>query len=171
MGCHLFDLPHWALGLRHPTTVEAEGAAADPGASPDGLTVRWEFPPTNGKPGVKLTWHDGNHVPSSGDRALIAGHVVPKMGVMFLGKDGQLFIDYQGYKLYPEGKFRDFARPAATLPRSIGHWAEWVQGCREGTATASNFDYASRLAERYCWATSPTAAARSSNGTPRPTRQ
>ena len=147
MGCHLFDLPYWALGLRHPTTVEAEGAAADPDASPDGLTVRWEFPPTNGKPGVKLTWHDGNHVPSSGDRALIAGHVVPKMGVMFLGKDGQLFIDYQGYKLYPEGKFRDFARPAATLPRSIGHWAEWVKGCREGTATASNFDYASRLAE------------------------
>jgi predicted dehydrogenase len=142
MGCHLFDLSFWALGLRHPLTVEAAGPAVDPERSPDGLTVHWEFPPTDGRPAVKLTWHDGDRVP-----ATIGGHAVPKMGVMFLGKDGQFFIDYQGYKLYPEDKFKGYQAPARTIPRSIGHWAEWVKGCREGTATASNFEYASRLAE------------------------
>lgn len=142
MGCHLLDLPFWALGLRHPITVAAEGPAVDPERSPDGLTVHWEFPPNKGKPALKLTWHDGDRVP-----AKIGGHAVPKMGVMFIGKDGQLFIDYRGYKLYPEDKFKGYRTPPPTIPRSIGHWAEWVKGCREGKATASNFDYASRLAE------------------------
>ena len=60
MACHLMDLPFWALGLRYPTSVETEGPAVDPETAPIGMTVRYEFPAIAGKPGVKLTWHDGN---------------------------------------------------------------------------------------------------------------
>lgn len=72
---------------------------------------------------------------------------VPGMGVMFVGERGQMFADYDRYRLYPEDKFRDYKPPAPTIPRSIGHWAEWIEGCRKGTPTTCNFDYAACLTE------------------------
>ena len=47
---------------------------------------------------------------------------------MFIGEKGQMFADYNGYKLYPEDKFKDFKAPPPTIPPSIGHWKEWIQG-------------------------------------------
>ena len=142
MACHLMDLPFWALGLRYPTSVETEGPAVDPEVAPIGMTVRYEFPSIAGRPGVKLTWHDGNHASQE-----VAGHSVPGMGVMFIGEKGQLFADYGGYRLYPEGNFKDFEAPPRTIPPSIGHWKEWIQACKDGSPTTCNFDYAAALTE------------------------
>ena len=142
MACHLMDLPFWALGLRYVTSVETEGPAVDPETTPLGMTVRLDFPAVAGKPGVKLTWHDGNKTPSQ-----VAGHPVPGMGVMFLGEKGQMFADYGGYKLYPEDTFKDFQAPAQTIPASIGHWKEWIKACKDGSPTTCNFDYAAALTE------------------------
>jgi predicted dehydrogenase len=44
MACHYMDLPFWALGLKHPTTIEAEGPPVHPETCPLGLIVRYEFP-------------------------------------------------------------------------------------------------------------------------------
>jgi hypothetical protein len=88
-------------------------------------TVHWEFPPNKGKPAPNPTWHDGDRVP-----AKIGGHAVPKMGVMFIGKDGQLFIDYRGYKLYPEDKFKGYRTAAPHHPafhRTLGGVGQGVQ--------------------------------------------
>jgi len=35
-------------------------------------------------------------------------------------------------ELLPESKMESFVRPPKTLPRSIGHRAEWVQACKDG---------------------------------------
>lgn len=142
MACHLMDLPFWALGLRYPTSVESIGPAVDPETTPLGMTVKLDFPAVAGKPGVKLTWHDGNKTPKE-----VAGHKVPMMGVMFIGEKGQLFADYGGYKLYPEDQFKGFKEPDKTIPRSIGHWKEWIQACKDGSPTTCNFDYAAALTE------------------------
>jgi len=64
MGCHYMDLPFWALGLRYPETVEAEGAAADPQTTPRFLKVRYEFPARGDLPPVKLTWYHGPKPPA-----------------------------------------------------------------------------------------------------------
>jgi len=142
MACHLMDLPFWALGLRYVTSVETEGPAVDPETTPLGMTVRLNFPAVTGKPDVKLTWHDGNKTPNR-----VAGHPVPGMGVMFLGEKGQMFADYNGYKLYPEDTFKDFQAPPQTIPASIGHWKEWIKACKDGSPTTCNFDYAAALTE------------------------
>jgi predicted dehydrogenase len=42
-GCHLMDLPFWALKLRRPTTIAAEGPPVDPDSSSHGLTVHYEY--------------------------------------------------------------------------------------------------------------------------------
>lgn len=142
IGCHLIDLPFWALGLRYPTTVEAEGPPVDPETCPLGLVVRYEFPARGDLPPVRLTWYDGNRVPKE-----IHGHGIPVRGVMFVGKKGQLFADYGGWKLYPEKQFEDYQPPAPTIPRSIGHHDELFKACKEGTPTTCNFDYSGALAE------------------------
>jgi predicted dehydrogenase len=143
MACHYMDLPFWALKLRHPKTVFAEGPAVHPETCPLGLKVFYEFPARGEDlPACNLTWYDGNLTPKE-----VAGHAVPGAGVMFLGEKGHMFADYGGYKLYPEEQFKDFKPPEKTIPRSIGHHAEWIKACKEGTPTTCNFDYSGALTE------------------------
>lgn len=142
MACHYMDLPFWALDLRHPTHCEAEGPAVHPETCPLGLIVRYQFPARGSKPPVKLTWYDGNLIPSK-----VAGQTVPGSGVMFVGSEGQMFADYTKYRLFPVEKFAGFTPPAQTIPRSIGHHAEWIKACKDGSPTTCNFDYSGALTE------------------------
>ena len=142
MACHFMDLPFWALNLRHPTSIEAEGPPVHPETCPLGLIVRYEFPARDKMPPVKLTWYDGNRIPRQ-----VAGHQVPGNGIMFVGSEGQMFADYGSHRLYPQEKFKDFKPPAPTIPNSIGHYREWIKACKEGTPTTCNFDYSGALSE------------------------
>ncbi|MCG8584121.1 MAG: Gfo/Idh/MocA family oxidoreductase [Pirellulales bacterium] len=145
MGCHYMDLPFWALKLRHPTKCEAEGvggAKAHPVACPMGLTVHYEFPARGDMPPVKCTWYDGRMTPKS-----VAGERVPGSGVMFIGTKGKMFANYNGYRFFPSADFAGYKRPEPTIPRSIGHHAEWIKACKEGTPTTCNFDYSGALTE------------------------
>lgn len=142
MGCHYMDLPFWALGLKYPTSIEAEGPEVHPETCPLGLTVRYEFPARDARPPVRLTWYDGNQTPKE-----VAGQRVPGNGVMFVGSEGMLFADYNNYRLFPRDKFADFTPPPKTIPDSIGHYAEWLKACREGTPTTCTFDYSGPLSE------------------------
>ena len=51
MGSHLIDLPYWALGLRFPTTCEAEGKPLHPDSYPGQIKVTWDHPATDGAAG------------------------------------------------------------------------------------------------------------------------
>ena len=142
MACHYMDLPFWALKLRHPTTCEAEGAEVHPETCPMGLIVRYQFPERDGLAPVKLTWYDGNLTPKE-----VAGERVPGSGIMFVGSKGKMFASYGGFKLYPKDKFADYKPPAPTIPNSIGHHAEWIKACKDGSPTTCNFDYSGALTE------------------------
>jgi predicted dehydrogenase len=142
MGCHFMDLPFWALDLDHPTACEAEGPPVHPETCPLGLVVRYEFPARGGRGPVKLTWYDGTLTPKE-----VAGEAVPGSGVMFVGTAGKMFADYGSYRLLPKEKFAEWKPPAASIPSSIGHYAEWLKACREKTPTTCNFDHSGRLTE------------------------
>jgi hypothetical protein len=142
MGCHYMDLPFWALDLRHPTGCEAEGPPVHAETCPLGLVVRYAFPARDSRPPVKFTWYDGTLTPKE-----VAGQKVPGSGVMFIGTGGMMFADYGSYRLFPQEKFAGFTPPAASIPKSTGHYAEWITACREGTPTTCNFDYSGALSE------------------------
>lgn len=143
MACHFMDLPFWALKLRHPKTIAAEGPPVHAETCPKGLVVKYEFPARGEEfPACSLTWYDGNLIPKK-----VADHDVPGSGVMFVGEKGQMFADYGSYKLYPENEFQGYKPPAPTIPNSIGHHAEWIKACKEGTPTTCNFDYSGALTE------------------------
>jgi len=142
MACHYMDLPFWACKLRHPTSCEAEGPSVHPETCPLGLTVRYQFPKRGDLVATKLTWYDGNMIPKS-----INGERVPGAGVMFIGSDGMMFANYGSYKLFPQEKFKGFKPPKQTIAKSIGHHAEWIKACKDGSPTTCNFDYSGALTE------------------------
>jgi predicted dehydrogenase len=146
MACHYMDLPFWALKLRHPTKVSAEGnpRPADSEAAADWLIVNYDFPARGDLPALKLTWYDGGKQPPH-----IADKKVPAWGngVLFVGEKGMLVADYNRRQLLPDKEFEGFVPPKATIPDSVGHHKEWVEACKSGGTTTCNFDYAGALTE------------------------
>ncbi len=144
MGSHLIDLPFWALKLRWPVTVEAEGANLSSEVYPKWLIVRWEHPATADRPGLTLTWYDGGKRPPA---PAIPDFDKWGIGVIFVGDKGQLVADYGRRILLPEAKFKDFQPPKASIPPSLGHHREWIHACKTGAPTLCNFDYSGVLIE------------------------
>ena len=144
MGCHMIDLPFWALDLKHPLTVEAEGPPLHPESTPLWLISRWEFPARGELPPVKLTWYDGNKRP-----ALQKEHNMPDYyeGTLFVGSEGMLIADYGHHELFPKEKYADYKRPPRTIPESPGHDNEWLAACKTGSPTGTHFGYSGPLTE------------------------
>jgi predicted dehydrogenase len=144
MACHYMDLPFWALDLRHPTHVEAEGPRPHVETAPLSLIVRFDFPARGKMPAVKFTWYDGGKRPKLLEEKKL---VHRGDGVLFIGDKGMLLTDYGTRKLLPEKDFSDFVPPKPSIPASIGHYKEWVQACKTGGKTTCNFDYSGALSE------------------------
>jgi hypothetical protein len=60
---------------------------------------------------------------------------------------GLLVADYGKHRLLPKEKFEGYERPAESIPKSIGHHAEWIKAAKEGGETTCNFEYACPLVE------------------------
>ncbi|CAA9420985.1 MAG: GH109 [uncultured Phycisphaerae bacterium] len=148
MGCHYMDLPFWALELKYPTRVSADGPPPSEHGCPPWLTVQYDFPARGDAPPVKLNWYDAGKKPAAyKDWNLPTGDW--ENGVVFVGDKGLLAADYNRRVLLPEKAFAGFEPPAPSIPKSIGHHAEWVEACRKGdpSAAACNFDYSGPLSE------------------------
>jgi predicted dehydrogenase len=140
MGSHQIDVPFWALTLRDPLTVEAEGDVRSKESYPHWLKVRWEHPARGDMPPLTLHWYDGGKRPESPS--------VPKWAnMLFTGDDGVLAVSFGRRLLLPEDKFKGFKPPDPWIPPSIGHYEEWIQGCKTGAPTSCNFDYSGKLIE------------------------
>ena len=147
MACHLMDPAFWALKLEYPTSVEAEGEPRKPETAPLWSVIRYEFPRRGKLPAVKLTWYDGGKLPSTD---VLEGITLPKgsNGSLFIGSEGKLVVEHgQEPQLLPEAKYAGYKGPEPFIPRSPGHYLQWIQACKTGGPTGSNFDYASVLTE------------------------
>jgi len=151
MGCHIIDAAFWALELRDPRSIEAESPpiSPHPETAPAWSIVRYDFEARSSRPPVKLIWYDGGKLPPL---ELFDGHAPEKdsNGSLFVGEKGRLLVGGQGrraYRLLPEREFAGYIEPKPTLARSPGHHAEWIEACKTGKPTGTNFDYSSRLTE------------------------
>ena len=144
-GCHYMDLPFWALHLRAPATIEAEGPPIHPESTPPWLIVRYEYSARGTNPPVKLTWYHGGRQPE-----LLSPDLAKqwRSGVLFVGHGGRMLLaDYSRHILLPQDQFKDFAPPAPTIPNLIGHHQEWIKACKTGAKTTCSFDYSGPLTE------------------------
>jgi predicted dehydrogenase len=148
MGCHYIDLAFWALKLRRPTHIEAQGPPVHAENTPAWLIVNWDFPARGELPPVRLSWYDGGYSPKILRESLSADKLKRwRNGVLFVGSKGLLLGDYTKHLLLPEKSFAGFSAPAPSIPNSIGHHEEWIQACKTGSPTTCNFDYSGPLAE------------------------
>jgi hypothetical protein len=108
--------------------------------------VQYEFPARGNLPPVRLTWYDGGQRPSTDLlKDLLKGETIPDNGHLFIGDKGVVFNG----RLLPADKFKDYQPPAPTLPRAPqdNHYLEWVQACKTGSPTMSNFEFAGLVTE------------------------
>jgi predicted dehydrogenase len=141
LGCHKLSTVFKALKLGHPVSVEACSTKLESEIYPLGVIANFEFPARGEMPPVTLTWYDGGLKPPT-PRELEPGRTMTD--VMYFGDKGILM----GHRLVPESKMQAYGRPPKTLPRSPGHYKEFVDACRGGAPAGANFvDHAGLLTE------------------------
>ena len=173
MGAHLIDQPFWALGLTHPSSIEATSTAfgmatlppADPTAAPNtpegrsrqvpasfplATTVHYDFPARGKQPAVKLSWFDGGLYPPRPDLLPDTEVLKGEGGVIFYGTKGILMDETYGDnpRCYPQSVMETALKVPKTMPRiAWSHELNWAKAIR-GEATASSpFEYSARLTE------------------------
>jgi predicted dehydrogenase len=131
MAIHNMDPAFYALDLDAPASTEAQTSPLKKESFPSWEIITYKFPAKGVRAAVKLVWYDGGKMPPpppglEGDRKLADN------GIYFVGEKGTILCGgWSGPpRLVPESKMKDFVRPAKTIPRSIGHRAEWIAACK-----------------------------------------
>ena len=156
-GCHVLDIPFFALGLKYPTRVEVDPGPVHSLTTPKALRTRFDFPARGEHPALKLHWHCGKTPPkilirhnlavdTSVDTA--APPTGDSAGALFLGSEGMLLAGFKRVDLYPKEKFKGFVAPPPTVPKSPGFYDEWINACKgASTPPSCHFDYGGPLTE------------------------
>jgi predicted dehydrogenase len=144
LGSHWNDLPFWALKLQSPRTIEAAGPPPHSEIAPASMHVTYNYSARGELPPVTMHWYQGEHKPEPWHTGAIPQW---DSGVLFTGDKGMLLASYDKNVLLPEKDFRDFVHPKPFIPKSLGHYAEWIHACKTGARTTCNFEYAGWLTE------------------------
>jgi predicted dehydrogenase len=149
-GCHILDIPFWALELAHPVHVVGSGPEPDPARTPTSLVSRLDFPARTSAAGASLPpvsvhWYQGK--PPILEAKGIDRKAADKKNTLFIGTEGMLLCGFDNWLLLPAEKFADTQKPPQTFPKSPGFHREWLDACRGGTPATCNFDYTGPLAE------------------------
>ncbi|MDX2035555.1 MAG: Gfo/Idh/MocA family oxidoreductase [Isosphaeraceae bacterium] len=144
LGSHWLDLPFWALDLDAPSLIEASGPPPHPELAPASMRVHYRYPAREKRAAVDVFWYQGVDKPPLWDRGEIPRW---NSGVLFIGDQGMLLADYGRHLfLFGDGS-NHFARPDASIPKSVGHHREWIDAAKTGGPTTCNFAYAGLLTE------------------------
>ncbi len=144
MGCHIMDMPFWAIDIPHPIAVEAvqEGNSIECG--PKRSTVTYTFPEGDYSRKMPFVWYDGGSMP---DDSVFEGTVVDsktakKFDLIVIGEKGK-FLFNRGSKKWlttPEGLV-DQTNPDPSIPRVKNEDQEWIDAIRGvGGRPLSGFD-------------------------------
>lgn len=164
MACHTANMPFRALKLGYPTSIEAETSEFNGETYPKKSKIRFEFPARESLPPVSFFWYDGGQKPNEDVARKVLDHLenqkdrngkpvgrnLPGSGCLLIGDKGHIFSpDDYGAKFFllPQKDFADYQGPAETIPRSPGHYKEWLDACKGGKPAFSNFDIAAYLTE------------------------
>jgi predicted dehydrogenase len=150
MGCHVYDMPFWALNLAAPTSVVAEEEGLTKESPPKWSIITYEFPQRGKLVPAKFVWYDGGKKPGAD---LVKGKKLPTNGVILVGDKDTLYVpSYWGKGEFLSGaKYEDFSSVAETLPKKDNfdrcHYEEWIAACKGGPKAYSNFDNSGPLTE------------------------
>ena len=148
-GCHDMDASVWAFNLSAPERVEILPAGfSNADIAPYGEIGYYDFPAQGDQAPLKLTWYSGGLRPKEPE-ILPEGVDLPRRGTMFVGEKGIILNDggQRVPKIYPESVAESFEPPKPSIPRSNGHFRDWIDAIKGGPAASANFEYGARLTE------------------------
>ncbi len=147
MGCHMLDLPVWALGLDRARLGKVEVFATvdkvDSVGCPEWTEASWAIPQANGLDPLVLRWFD------NGRKSPIAEELGAKdkvdyhgrFNMVFQGTKGWLWANYGEYLITPGALAAEPAPAVTKIASSPGHHREWLDAItawRSGDSTATN---------------------------------
>jgi predicted dehydrogenase len=154
MGCHLLDVPNYALKLGQPFAFQASSSLVNTESAPVSGKVSYKFParenlPHCAFPELELTWYDGGLMPARPYDLPNDAPMNPGGGFMFIGSDATLIAESYGnnWKVYRNGEefIPETKVDLDRIPDSpLGggrHEMHFVECCKNGGTPASNFDY------------------------------
>jgi hypothetical protein len=114
--------------------------------------MEMKYPARGQQPPVKLTFYDGKKLPPA---ELFHGEAIADNGSLIVGSKGTLYTrtwhggetEKDMFLLLPKKQFLDYTPPTPTLPRTKEHHIEWLEACKGGPRTQSDFGYAATLTE------------------------
>ena len=142
IGCHALDPVFRALKLTAPLTVQATSTRVNKETYPLASMVEFRFGARDEMPPVAVTWYDGGLKPPR-PAELDPGIEMGSGGTLYVGDEGMML----GLMILPESRRLEFEPPPRTIPRSIGHYKEWIEACKGGEPAGSNFDISGPLTE------------------------
>ncbi len=163
IGCHAIDPVFRALKLGAPLSVQASSSRVNKETYPLASMVTYYFPARTAEvqannyhvkgqtgpgaggvemPPVKVVWYDGGLRPPR-PVDLPEGATMGDNGRMLVGDKGFLL----GNRVFPESRRSESEAPPRSIPRSTGHYQEWIEASKSGKPAGSNFDWAGPLAE------------------------
>ena len=142
LGSHMNDIPFWALKLDAPKTIEGFGPPPHPEIAPATFRAVYEYGPRGDMPACKLTWYQGQQEkpPHYKDGRVPAEY---KDGILFVGDKGMVVGNHGKHTLLDES----IKRPEPTIPKSLGHHAEWINAAKTDLKTSCPFSYSGPLTE------------------------
>ncbi len=155
MGCHLLDVPNYALKLGAPVAFQASSSLVNTESAPVSAKVSYKFPtrenlPYLALPEMELTWYDGGLMPARPYDLPNDAPMNPGGGFMFIGSEATLIAESYGnkWKVYKNGE-KIIPETKVSLERIPDHpngggrhEMHFVDCCKTGEKPASSFDYA-----------------------------
>lgn len=150
MGEYSFDTIFRALKLAAPTSIDSSSTKIFAETFPAASMVHFGFAARGDMPPVMVNWYDGDLKPArpteleDGREMGFEGE-----GLIFAGDQGSIMCSFNGGnpKLIPESRMSAFHPPPKTLPRSAGHYREFIEACKGGPKPAANFEFEAPIAE------------------------
>ncbi len=163
MACHIMDPVFRILPILYPESAECSVAGIwrakwndtqNLDACPPSSIIHLNYPRTDGKGSIRVSWHDGGLLPERPDELL------PEEpfgnwdgGVLLIGTKGKMLMDCYGSnpRLLPTKLMQEKKMPKEKIKRvPEGHYLQWVNACIAGhgnAETSSPFEYAGPFTE------------------------
>jgi hypothetical protein len=143
MAIHNLDPAFYALDLPAPVAAEARDSGLGKETYPAWQVITYQFAAHGDRPALKMQWHDGSKMPPK-PKDLDEDFDLSDNGILLIGDKGTMVCGgWSGPpSLFPASRRDGFQPPPKTIPRSIGHRAEWIQACKDKNPEAAKAGFA-----------------------------
>ncbi|MEI8374172.1 MAG: Gfo/Idh/MocA family oxidoreductase [Planctomycetota bacterium] len=151
-GTHHISAAWWALHLGAPSSIEVVVQDEWPvkESYPVGFVLKYVFPARGARPEVTMYFHTGTKAAEAPRPKHLEEDRKPVGdGQVIIGSECSIMAlpHCDGARIIPEKKMKEVGKIPWTVESYGDHLGSWLQACKEGTPTASNFDFAAAVTE------------------------